>query len=56
MNTQQLVDQVLSYEDIILSKGVAFKPHSEEDLLKLSEHDLYQLLRQVRDLARTPST
>lgn len=56
MNTQQMIDAILSYQDILASRGVAFKASSRDELASKDDHELAQLLRLVRDLARTPST
>ncbi len=50
-----LIGQIRGLEEALHQKGVPFgETFSDEDLSKMPEADLMGILRQRRDLARTP--
>lgn len=50
-----IVQSILDYVQILQMKGLDFSVPDQENLLKMEGIDLNRLLRQVRDLARTPT-
>lgn len=60
MNEQErkldIIQQYFSYCNILDQKGISYSPRDLGDLQAMSLVDLQGLLRQVRDIARTPVT
>lgn len=53
--TERLIQQYRSYASILQDRGLEFEPLSDEDLATISYRELNAIVREVRDLARTPS-
>lgn len=52
---QELIGQIKSYQSILASKGIPALPVPEEALKDMDEADLTRVLKDVKDLARTPN-
>lgn len=55
LERKALIEQYKAYQQKLHSQGVAFNAVTDEQLEKLSVQDLSALIRQVKDLSRTPS-
>lgn len=55
LQRQRLMVQYKSYLSILSSKGIEFDSMSDEELKDLDASDLARLVREVKDLARTPN-
>jgi len=56
LERKSLIENYRAFQQILHQKGVSFDVLPEAELEKLPMHDLSQIVRQVRELARTPST
>lgn len=51
---QSLLNQFHSYSAICHNRGLAFELPDEKTISGMSDSDLAQIVRQLRDIARTP--
>lgn len=50
-----LINEYHGYATILAQKGIEFNELNDEDLRDLAVTDLSRIVRQTRDLARTPT-
>lgn len=55
MTHQMLVSQFHSFLKICQDKGLSYEIPDDETITKMSDTDLAHLVRQLRDVARTPT-
>jgi len=56
LERKALLETYLSYVSILHTRGLSFEVVDDKELDKLSIHDLNDLVKRVKDLARTPTS